>query len=213
MGSSSGPDGYPRVLDYSIFKLLLVPYSKNLTTRSSSRVVTISFFLSNLSNIQKIEMWNFQTLSWGLFSPVLIAAEAVQYSSTSFFTSSSTSSDSCSSCLEYVLAVFISSNRSSLRGDAPLILAQSLFSLSPSRFWAFICRFWVIWYVLTAYNTMHVAKRIFLAASIGSENFSLPYSLLLDYSTFEFTTLPYPKLKNHYPSGPDHNNWINNYFT
>ena len=87
---------------------------------------------------------------------------------------------------------FISSNRSSLRGDAPLILAQSLFSLSPSRFWAFICRFWVIWYVVTAYNIMHVAKRIFLAASIGSENFSLPYSLLLDYSTFEFTTLPYP---------------------
>ena len=41
---------------------------------------------------------------------------------------------------------------------------------------------------------MHVAKRIFLAASIGSENFSLPYSLLLDYSTFEFTTLPYPTL-------------------
>ena len=87
---------------------------------------------------------------------------------------------------------FISSNRSSLRGDAPLILAQSLFSLSPSRFWAFICRFWVIWYVVTAYNTMHVAKRIFWAASIGSENFSLPYSLLLDYSTFKFTTLPYP---------------------
>ena len=28
--------------------------------------------------------------------------------------------------------------------------------------------------------------------SIGSENFSLPYSLLLDYSTFKFTTLPYP---------------------
>ena len=49
---------------------------------------------------------------------------------------------------------------------------------------------------------MHVAKRNFLAASIGSENFSLPYSLLLDYSTFEFTTLPYPNLKNHYPSGP-----------
>ena len=34
--SRSGPEGYPRVLDYSIFKSLLVPYSKNFTTRSSS---------------------------------------------------------------------------------------------------------------------------------------------------------------------------------
>ena len=80
----AGPDGYPRVLDYSIFEITTLPYSKNVTTRSSSRVVTISSFLSDHSNIQKIEMWNFQTLSWGLFSPVLIAAEAVQYSSTSF---------------------------------------------------------------------------------------------------------------------------------
>ena len=54
--SPPGPDGYPRVLDYSIFKSLLVPYSKNFTTRSSSRVVTISYFLSNHSNIQKMEM-------------------------------------------------------------------------------------------------------------------------------------------------------------
>ena len=43
-GPWPGPDGYPRVLDYSIFKSLLVPYSKNFTTRSSSRVVTISSF-------------------------------------------------------------------------------------------------------------------------------------------------------------------------
>ena len=55
----AGPVGYPRVLDYSIFKSLLVPYSKNFTTRSSSRVVTISYFLSNHSNIQKMEIWNF----------------------------------------------------------------------------------------------------------------------------------------------------------
>ena len=122
-----GPDGYPRVLDYSIFEFTTLPYSKNFTTQSSSRVVTISSYLSDHSNIQKMEMWNFQTLSWGLFSAVVIAAEAVQYSSTSFFTSSTTSSDSCSSCLEYVLEVFISSNRRSLRGDARLILAQSLF--------------------------------------------------------------------------------------
>ena len=54
-----GPDGYPRVLAYSILKSLLVPYSKNFTTRSSSWVVAISFFLSNYSNIQKMEMWNF----------------------------------------------------------------------------------------------------------------------------------------------------------
>ena len=46
------------------------------------------------------------------------------------------------------------------------------------------------------------AGQILLAKTL--ENFSLPYSLLLDYSTFEFyyPTLPYPKLKNHYPSGP-----------
>ena len=43
-----------------------------------------------------------------------------------------------------------------------------------------------------AYNTMHV--RAFLAAQLISEMFPLPYSLLLDYSTFEFTTLPYPTL-------------------
>ena len=58
----SGPDGYPRVLDYSIFKSLLVPYSKNFTTRLSSRVVTISYFLSNHSNTQKMVMWNFCNL-------------------------------------------------------------------------------------------------------------------------------------------------------
>ena len=32
---------------------------------------------------------------------------------------------------------FFSFNRSNLRSDVPLILVQSLFSLSPSRFWAF----------------------------------------------------------------------------
>ena len=40
----SGPDGYPRVLDYSTFEFTTLPYSKNFTTRSSSRVVTISSF-------------------------------------------------------------------------------------------------------------------------------------------------------------------------
>ena len=44
---TAGPDGYPRVLDYSIFKSLPVPYPKNFTTRSSSRVVTICSFLAN----------------------------------------------------------------------------------------------------------------------------------------------------------------------
>ena len=39
-----GPDGYPRVLDYSTFEFTTLPYSKNFTTRSSSRVVTISSF-------------------------------------------------------------------------------------------------------------------------------------------------------------------------
>ena len=56
---SPGPEGYPRVLDYSIFKSLPVPYSKKFTTRLSSRVVIISPFLSNLSNTQKVKMWNF----------------------------------------------------------------------------------------------------------------------------------------------------------
>ena len=42
--SLTGPDGYPRVLDYSTFEFTTLPYSKNFTTRSSSRVVTISSF-------------------------------------------------------------------------------------------------------------------------------------------------------------------------
>ena len=52
----AGPDGYPRVLDYSIFKSLLVPYSKNFTTRSSSRVVTIFSFLSNHSENGNVKL-------------------------------------------------------------------------------------------------------------------------------------------------------------
>ena len=39
--SSAGPNEYPRVLDYSIFKSLLVPYSENFTSRPSSQVVVI----------------------------------------------------------------------------------------------------------------------------------------------------------------------------
>ena len=54
-----GPEGYPRVLDYSIFKSLLVPYPKIFTTRASSRVVLVFIFLSNHSNIQKMERWHF----------------------------------------------------------------------------------------------------------------------------------------------------------
>ena len=42
--SQPGPDGYPRVLDYSTFEFTTLPYSKNFTTQSSSRVVTISSF-------------------------------------------------------------------------------------------------------------------------------------------------------------------------
>ena len=41
-----GPEEYPRVLDYSIFLSLLVTYSKNFTTRSSSWVVTFCTFLA-----------------------------------------------------------------------------------------------------------------------------------------------------------------------
>ena len=44
--SWAGPDGYPRVLDYSAFEFTTLPYSKNVTTRSSSRVLTIFTFLS-----------------------------------------------------------------------------------------------------------------------------------------------------------------------
>ena len=43
-GGEAGPDGYPRVLDYSTFEFTTLPYSKKFTTRSSSRVVTISSF-------------------------------------------------------------------------------------------------------------------------------------------------------------------------
>ena len=50
-GSPAGPDEYPRVLDYSIYKSLLVPYSKNFTTRPSSRVVVISTFFVGIIEI------------------------------------------------------------------------------------------------------------------------------------------------------------------
>ena len=49
----AGPDGYPRVLDYSIFKSLLVPYSENFTTRPSSRVVAIFTFFVRIIQISK----------------------------------------------------------------------------------------------------------------------------------------------------------------
>ena len=55
-----GPDGYPRVLDYSIFKSLPVPYPKNFTTRSSSRVVTIFTFLAETLRNSKITNENYQ---------------------------------------------------------------------------------------------------------------------------------------------------------
>ena len=51
--SSPGPEGYPRVLDYSIFKSLLVPYSENFTTRPSSRVVAIFTFFVRIIQISK----------------------------------------------------------------------------------------------------------------------------------------------------------------
>ena len=51
--SGSGPEGYPRVLDYSIFKSLLVPYSENFTTRPSSRVVAIFTFFVRIIQISK----------------------------------------------------------------------------------------------------------------------------------------------------------------
>ena len=42
---SSGPCGYPRVLATRFLKLLLVPYSKNFTTRpSSEQYIQTSFF-------------------------------------------------------------------------------------------------------------------------------------------------------------------------
>ena len=59
----AGPDGYPRVLDYSIFKSLLVPYSKNFTTRLSSRVVIICTFLakSSLVKLKLPKLWQIKT--------------------------------------------------------------------------------------------------------------------------------------------------------
>ena len=52
-GSPAGPDEYPRVLDYSIFKSLLVPYSENFTTRSSSRVVVMFTFFVRIIEISR----------------------------------------------------------------------------------------------------------------------------------------------------------------
>ena len=54
LNSWSGPEGYLKVLDFSIFKSLLIPYPKNFTTRPSSWVVIILPFLSNHSNFQKV---------------------------------------------------------------------------------------------------------------------------------------------------------------
>ena len=51
--SPLGPNKYSRVLDYSIFKSLLVPYSENFTTRPSSRVVAIFTFLVRIIQISK----------------------------------------------------------------------------------------------------------------------------------------------------------------
>ena len=70
--------------------------------------------------------------------------------------------------------------------------------------YASICRFWAIWYIVTSYNTMHVAERYFVAGSIRLWKFftTLPEGTrLLDFWV-HYPTLPYPKLKNHYPSGP-----------
>ena len=53
----SGSNEYSRVLDYSIFKSLLVPYSENFTTRPSSRVVAIFTFLVRIIQISKKMMW------------------------------------------------------------------------------------------------------------------------------------------------------------
>ena len=69
--------------------------------------------------------------------------------------------------------------------------------------YASICRFWAIWYIVTSYNAMHVQERHFW--SIGLWKFFttlLEGTRLLDFWV-HFPTLPYPKLKNHYPSGPD----------
>ena len=49
----TGSNEYSRVLDYSIFKSLLVPYSKNFTTRPSSRVVAIFTFFVRIIQISK----------------------------------------------------------------------------------------------------------------------------------------------------------------
>ena len=51
--SWAGPNEYPRVLDYSIFKSLLVPYSENFTTRSSSRVVVMFTFFVKIIEISR----------------------------------------------------------------------------------------------------------------------------------------------------------------
>ena len=49
----AGSNEYSRVLDYSIFKSLLVPYSENFTTRPSSRVVAIFTFFVRIIQISK----------------------------------------------------------------------------------------------------------------------------------------------------------------
>ena len=70
--------------------------------------------------------------------------------------------------------------------------------------YASICRFWAIWYIVPSYNIMHVAECHFLAGSIRLWKFftTLPEGTrLLDFWV-HYPTLPLPKLKNHYLSGP-----------
>ena len=74
---------------------------------------------------------------------------------------------------------------------------------------ASICKFWAIWYIVTSYNTMHVAEHHFFGrVNKTQEIFHYPtrgYSTTRLLSSLPYPTLPYPKLKNHYPSGPgDH---------
>ena len=62
------PNEYRRVLDYSIFKSLLVPYSKNFTTRPSSRVVKMfTFFVWD--SFKYLESGNLTFLWWTRISP------------------------------------------------------------------------------------------------------------------------------------------------
>ena len=183
--SGSGPDGYPRVLDYSIFKSLPVPYPKNFTTRSSSRVVTIcSFFAKTLKNSK-------------------ITNENDQKTCIFFFVSPWRFRGCFRSCpWRWWGATSFSKQKRNVtkqqKGHFKISKTHVKIAEKPGKIERHAC--FKMGFPPRPLNTF-----VYLAWPINlSKTFTtlLAITRLLDFWV-HYPTLPYPKLKNHYPSGPD----------